>query len=185
MPAAVTDEDFLGAAAMYYAMVTNGAASGPLFYNLGTALLLSGKKLAAAEALVAAERRMGTSAEVADNLRLALADEGSSGHLPVSRVFLCWHYGIPFATRVDLAVLGWAAFWFAAAAMALLGRGRRLRPFRALLRTVAALSLILVVIYGASVAITALQNRHTDLPRTAAALIAPTPAADLGREAAQ
>ena len=185
MAAAVTDEDFLGAAAMYYAMVTNGAASGPLFYNLGTALLLSGKKLAAAEALVAAERRMGTSAEVADNLRLALADEGSSGHLPVSRVFLCWHYGIPFATRIDLAVLGWAAFWFAAAAVALLGHCRCLRPFRALLRAVAALSLILFVIYGASVAITVLQNRHADLPRTAAALIAPPPAADFGKEAAQ
>ena len=185
MAAAVTEEDFLGAAAMYYAMVTNGAASGPLFYNLGTALLLSGKKLAAAEALVAAERRMGTSAEVADNLRLALADEGSSGHLPVSRVFLCWHYGIPFATRVDLAVIGWLAFWLAAAAVTLLGRSRRLRPFRALLRAVAALSLIIFVIYGASAAITVLQNRHTDLPRTAAALIAPTPTANFGKEAAQ
>ena len=185
MAAAVTDEDFLGAAAMYYAMVTNGAASGPLFYNLGTALLLSGKKLAAAEALVAAERRMGTSAEVADNLRLALADEGSSGHLPVSRVFLCWHYGIPFATRVDLAVLGWVAFWLAAAAVALLGRSRCLRPFRALLRAIAILSLILFVIYGASAAITVIQNRHADLPRTAAALIAPTSAADFGKEAAQ
>ena len=185
MAAAETEEDFLRAAGMYYAMVTNGASGGPLFYNLGTALLLSGKKLAAAEALVAAERRMGTSAEVADNLRLAFADDGSSGHLPASRVFLCWHYGIPFSTRIDLAVLGWTAFWLAAAAVALLGRGRRLRPFRALLRAVAALSLLLFAVYGASAAITFIQNRHTDLPRTAATLIGPGPARDYEKEAAQ
>ena len=185
MAAAVTEEDFLGVAGMYYAMVTNGAASGPLFYNLGTALLLSGKKLAAAEALVAAERRMGTSAEVADNLRLALADEGSSGHLPVSRVFLCWHYGLPFATRIDLAVLGWVAFWLAVAALAMLGHGRRLRPLLALLRAVAALALILFAVYGVSIAITFLQNRHTDLPRTAAALIAPTSSTNSAKEAVQ
>ena len=170
---------------MYYAMVTNGAASGPLFYNLGTALLLAGKKPAAAEALMAAERRMGTSAEVADNLRLALADEGTSGHLPVSRVFLFWHYGLPFPTRIDLAVLGWTVFWLAAAVSALFGRGRRLRPLRALLRAVGALALILFAVYGASIAITFLQNRHTDLPRTAATLIAPTSSPNYGKEAAQ
>lgn len=185
MAAAATEEEFLGAAAMYYAMVTNGASSGPLFYNLGTALLLSGKKLAAAEALVAAERRMGTSAEVADNLRLALAEEGTSGHLPASRVFLCWHYGLPFATRIDLAVLGWSAFWLAAAAVALLGRGRRLRPLRTVLRAVATLSLILFAVYGGSAAITFLQNRHPDMPRTAAALIAPHQTAGSEKEAAQ
>jgi hypothetical protein len=185
MAAAVTDEDFLGAAAMYYAMVTNGAASGPLFYNLGTALLLAGKKPAAAEALIAAERRMGTSAEVADNLRIALADEGTSGHLPVSRVFLCWHYGIPFPTRIDLAVLGWTVFWLAVAGVAILGHGRRLRPLRTLLRAVAVLALILFAVYGVSAAITFLQNRHTDLPRTAATLIAPTSSPSHGKEAAQ
>ena len=185
MAAAATEEDFLDAAGMYYAMVTNGASSGPLFYNLGTALLLAGKKPAAAEALMAAERRMGTSAEVADNLRLALADDGSPGHLPASRVFLCWHYGIPFSTRIDLAVLGWTLFWIAAAAVALLGGGRRLRPLRAILRAAAALSLLLFVVYGASTAITCLQNRHADLPRTAAALIAPNKPADYGKEAAR
>ena len=185
MAAASTDEDFLGAAAMYYAMVTNGAASGPLFYNLGTALLLSGKKPAAAEALIAAERRMGTSAEVADNLRIALADEGTSGHLPVSRVFLCWHYGIPFHTRIDLAVLGWTVFWLAVAAVAFLGRARCLRPLRTLLRAVAALALFLFAVYGVSAAMTFLQNRHTDLPRTAAAFIAPTSSSTLEKEAAQ
>ncbi len=185
MAAAVTDEDFLGVAGMYYAMVTNGAASGPLFYNLGTALLLAGKKPAAAEALMAAERRMGTSAEVADNLRLALADEGTSGHLPVSRVFLCWHYGIPYPTRIDLAALGWTVFWIAVAAVALLGHGRRLRPLRALLRAIAALALILFAVYGASIAITFLQNRHNDLPRTAATLIAPTSSPNSAKEAVQ
>ena len=185
MATAVTDEDFLNAAGGYYAMVTNGASSGPLVYNLGTALLRAGRKAAAAEALVAAERRMGTSAEVADNLRLALADEGASGHLPASRVFLWWHYGLPFATRIDLTVLGWSVFWLAAALLALIGRKRLLRPVRVLLRAVAALALILFAASGASIAITALQNRHTDLPRVAAAFILPKPAANGGEEAAQ
>ena len=170
---AVTDEDFLAVAEQYYAMVTNGAASGPLFYNLGTALLLAGRNAAAAEALVAAERRLGTSPEVADNLKLALADDGAAGHLPVSRFFLFWHYGLPLATRLDLAVLGWTAFWLALALLASLGKGRLLRPFRAVVRLVASLAFLLFALYGASAALTVLQNRHADLPRTAATLAAP------------
>ena len=134
---------------------------------------------------MAAERRMGTSTEVADNLRLALSDEGVSGHLPVSRVFLWWHYGLPLATRIDLTVLGWTVFWLAAALLALIGRRRFLRPLRVLLRAVAALALLLFVASGTSAAITALQNRHTDLPRVAAAFILPKPAANSGEEAAQ
>ena len=173
MAAAATDGDFQAAAGLYYAMVTNGAASGPLFYNLGTALLLAGKKAAAAEALLAAERRLGTSPEVACNMKLALADDGGSGHLPVSRVFLFWHYGPPLATRIDLAALGWTVFWLAAALAVLLGKGRWARFPRALRHAAMAVAFLLSALYGASVALTALQNRHADLPRTAATLAAP------------
>ena len=183
--AAANATDFLAAAGMYYAMVTNGASSGPLLYNLGTALLAAGQKAAAAESLVAAERRLGMTDEVTDNLRLALADNGAAGHLPVSRVFLFWHYGPSFATRIDLAVLGWAAFWAALAVSTLVGKGRRMRFARAAARVVAGVSLLLFAAYGASVAVTAMQGRHIDLPRVAGALVAPRPgAAAAGEEVA-
>ena len=183
--AAANATDFLAAAGMYYAMVTNGASSGPLLYNLGTALLAAGQKAAAAESLVAAERRLGMTDEVTDNLRLALADNGAAGHLPVSRVFLFWHYGPSFATRIDLAVLGWAAFWAALAVSTLVGKGRRMRFARAAARVVAGGSLLLFAAYGASVAVTAMQGRHIDLPRVAGALVAPRPgAAAAGEEVA-
>lgn len=182
MAAAATDEDFRAVAGQYYAMATNGVASGPLFYNLGTALLLAGKKAAAAEALQAAERRLGTTQEVADNLKLALSDDGGPGHLPVSRVFLFWHYGQPLATRVDLAVLGWTVFWLAAASLAMVGKGRWARFPRALLRAAMAVAFLFFAAYGASATLTLLQNRHSDLPRTAATLAAPDVPETIGEE---
>ena len=102
----------------------------------------------------------------------------------MSRVFLFWHYGPPFATRIDLAVLGWAAFWAAMAVVSLVGKGRRLHFARAVARIVAVVSLLLFVVYGASVAVTATQCRHLDLPRVAGALAAPHGGAVAGEEVA-
>ena len=49
----------------------------------------------------------------------------------------------------------------------------------------AILAFILFAVYGVSIAITFLQNRHNDLPRTAATLIAPTSSPNPVKEAVQ
>ena len=170
MSTAATEEEFLDAARIYFAMRENGYGSGALDYNLGVALLLAGRKGAAMEAFVAAGRRLGTPMSVANSMKASLSEEGAPGTLPASRTLLAWHYGPSLATRIDIAAIGWIAFWFAAAVLAVVGR--RPSVFRGAIRAIAVCALALLAIYGASVAATLAQTRSDDLPRVRQALAA-------------
>lgn len=166
MATASSQEDFMNAARMYYSMVTNGASSGPLYYNLATALLLvDGGKTAAMEALVAAEQHLGTTPEIATGMRLALSTESVRGQLPVSRVFLVWHYGLSYATRFDIAFFSFVALWLSLALIAVFGG--KFRVLRNALRALVVLSLVLTLLYGGSVLVSSLQQRHVDMPHVA------------------
>lgn len=108
MASAKTEADFLKAANLYFGIVTNGTSSGPLYYNLGTALILAGKPQAAIESFKEAEIYLGTSREISDNWKIANAKiTGSGGEIPISRTFFSWHYGLDLATRTDIAVICW------------------------------------------------------------------------------
>ena len=170
MATSFEESDFLEAARLYYSMVTNGASRGPLYYNLSTALLLAGQPVAAQEALSIAERHLGTCDEIANNMKLASA----SGQIPVSRIFLCWHYGLPFAMRLDLAVACWLVFWAVLVLLTLAGKSKRLRFLRSFLRLLAALAMLAVIVFGASAALSYLQERNGELPRVGAALVPQT-----------
>lgn len=104
-------EDFAVAADFYYAMVTNGFYSGPLFYNLGTTLLLAERPRAAVQAFDIAARWRGMSPDVLAN---RLAAEGlvtSSRQLPPERYFFIWHYGLPIQLRLFALQAAWNLMW--------------------------------------------------------------------------
>lgn len=104
-------EDFEIAANLYYAMVTNGYSSGPLFYNLGTTMLLAERPRAAAQALDIAARWRGMSPEVLDNRLAAEKLITSSAQLPPERYFFIWHYGLPIQIRIAALQLYWNLLW--------------------------------------------------------------------------
>ncbi len=155
---ATTEADFLRAAETYRAVVRAGGGNGPLFYNMGVALLNAGMYDEALRALIRAERHMGSSPDIRRNMRLALARERDPADvfLPWQRLFLFWHCGLGFRTRAGLAVGAFAGFWLA---MSLMAFGLRARPVR-LLR---ALSATLFILYVSSVAASLLHERRDEL----------------------
>jgi hypothetical protein len=108
--------DFLAAARMYQRLVEAGIRNGPLFYNLGTALLNAERHAAAVVALRRAERYSGSRVETRRNLRLALAGMRVDGaaHLPWYRTPLFWHYWISAAHQGIIVAIGFALCWVAA-----------------------------------------------------------------------
>ena len=151
-------DDFAAAADAYYAMVRDGAATGPLFHNLGTALLLAGKDRAAAEALDCAARWRGMDSGTAGNRMLAEKAISGAAQLPPERYFLIWHYGLALNTRAALAILLWNVAWGALLLAALLARLPAARHF---IRSVAALAAVGFAVFGLSVAVSFLQIRAT------------------------
>ena len=170
MASAKTPADFEAAARLYYGQATNGAASGPLYYNLGTALLLGGKSREASEAFVYAERYLGTLGGISRNWEMAIADQEAAEsfaparRLPVSRIFLCWHYGLPWSVRTDIAVGGWIVLWAALLFRLLFttrpARGSSPGVLRVFTNFLAVLGLALAVLFGASSVLSLLQEKH-------------------------
>lgn len=107
--------DFLAAACAYHTLVRRGVRNGPLFYNLGTALLKAELYDEAVECLLRAERYQGSNADIRRNLLLALrrGDPDSEASLPWRRFPLFWHYGLSVHTRTSAAVVGFAGAWLA------------------------------------------------------------------------
>ncbi|MCK5850399.1 MAG: hypothetical protein KAH23_05740 [Kiritimatiellae bacterium] len=99
-----TKEDFLSAARQYNHLLNSGVRNGPLFYNMGTALLLAGDYDNAVAAFTRAERYMGSNWEIKRNLRIALAhnEEIETTPLPWHRLLLFWHYNLPASTRITI-----------------------------------------------------------------------------------
>jgi len=117
MGSARTEEDFLRAAEKYTELARMGARSGPLFYNLGTALLLAGRHEAAYAALARAERYQGTTFEIRRNMLLAVAgaQETDRPVLPWYRVPLFWHFRLPMSDRWTIALILFNLAWIALA----------------------------------------------------------------------
>jgi hypothetical protein len=161
MAAAKTPADYLEAARGYNRLVTEGAASGPVFFNLGTALLLAGDGPNAAAALVRAERRMGLTPAIRANLRQALALQSGQpdADLPWTRTAFFWHFDLPCRTRAHLAVAGWMVLWLALLASRL-SRGAANGRWRALAGAGRVAGVTLLVVFGASVAITVALDAH-------------------------
>ena len=115
MAAARTPADYLEAARTYNQLARSGIRSGPLFFNLGTALLLAGDGENAVAALRRAERYQGSTPEIRVNLRqsLALQNGQPDADLPWDRVVFFWHYDEPLRVRVLIALCGWLLIWAA------------------------------------------------------------------------
>lgn len=111
MATARTSEDFASGAELYYAMVTNGAYSASLFYNLGTAMLMAESPRAAAQAFEISARWRGMSPELLGNQLAAEGLISASVQLPPERYFLIWHYGLPIQIRIFLLQLFWNLLW--------------------------------------------------------------------------
>jgi len=110
-------DDFLGAARAYRKLIERGVRNGPLYYNLGTALLEAGQYDGAVFFLTRAERYTGSTRETRRNLRLALArqTEEDTATLPWYRLFLFWHYRLSTTDRMGVTVLAVLMFCTAGA----------------------------------------------------------------------
>ena len=167
LAAAQRPADYLVAARVYNALVRDGVRNGPLFFNLGTALLLAGDGENAAAALQRAERYSGSTPGIRANLRLALAARSGQpdAELPWNRVAFFWHYDLPVRTRVLVALAAWALVW-----LAILARPLAAAPATggawARLRAVAGAGLVLAAVlggvYAASAGVSLLQERADD-----------------------
>jgi hypothetical protein len=160
--------DFLEAARIYNRLVLDGDNRGTLFFNLGTSLLLAGDAPNAIAALDRAERRLGATPATRANLRLAyglLDAPPATGDapqtfplslappapLPWTHAAFFWHYEFPCRDRAAAAAVGWAIF-FAGLLI------RLLRPAAA--RPLLWAGLFLFAVFGASAAISLLQEYH-------------------------
>ncbi|MBN1558233.1 MAG: hypothetical protein JW951_08810, partial [Lentisphaerae bacterium] len=139
-----TPEAILEAARAYSELIDLGVRNGPLYYNLGTALLRAERYADAHRALRRAERYAGSTWETRRNLRLARAGLTDDEHaaLPWYRFPLFWHFGPSMAARTAAALAGFAGIWIALAVSAL---GRRAAG-----RYLLIAALALTVLFGTS-----------------------------------
>jgi len=137
--------DFLRAAETYGKLAEMGVRNGPLFYNLGTALLKGGRYEDAQTFLLRAERYMGHDPDIRQNLRLAMA-RGKNNvmvALPWYRFPLFWHYGLPGSVRLTIAVCAFFCCWLALVLGAL-------GPRRAA-RRILILAIGVLILFGSSI----------------------------------
>lgn len=148
MSGASTVDEFTEAGDVYQELVDDGLRNGPLFYNLGTALLLSKQYAAAEEALYRSERYMGSNEDIRRNLELALArgDDSESATLPWYRAFLFWHYGLPGSLRACIAFAAFSLVW--------IGFAFRVMGLDVWGRHVIAVATVVLILFGSSVAST-------------------------------
>jgi len=148
MSSAQTPAEFLAAAALYQDLADTGVQNGPLFYNLGLALLMGEQYEPALRALIRAERYLGATPEIRRNMQLARAgrDPGGDAAPPWYRVLLFWHFGIPAAVRTTVALVAFAGIW-----LALILRAFR---FRHGFRPFLVCCLVVLVLFGSSAATT-------------------------------
>ena len=113
MAAARAPEEYLIAARGYNQLIGEGVRNGPLFFNLGTALLLAGDGENAAAAFRRAERYQGCTPDIRMNLRQALTTQPgqADNDLPWDHVVFFWHYDEPLRVRAWLALSGWLLLW--------------------------------------------------------------------------
>jgi tetratricopeptide (TPR) repeat protein len=152
MAAAKVPEDYRHAAQTYQKLVDAGARNGPLFFNLGTALLQAGQYDAALDALARAERYLGAQPDIRRNMSIALARKQKTHGVnwPWYRLLLFWHFNLKGAVRLAVAVISFALFWLALTLPHLgLRRG---------MQTLAILTGLVCIAFGSSATTTAYQE---------------------------
>ena len=144
MGSAVTPEDYRQAARAYQKLTETGVRNGPLFYNLGTALLQAGRYDDALDALARAERYLGRQPDIRQNMKIAMArkQKTPSVEWPWYRVLLFWHFDLPGAVRAAIAVAAFTLFWLALTL-------RRLALRRGM-SALAVMALLIIVTFGSS-----------------------------------
>ena len=146
MASASSPEDFKAAATVYRKLVDAGVRNGPVFYNMGTALLMSRQHDQAIKAFTRAERYAGSNDDIEHNMLLAVRsrDKDPNASLPWYRVPLFWHYQLSTSSRITIAVVVYTCFWLALI-MRALGSTRVYKP-------VLSVSMILLIVVGSSAA---------------------------------
>ena len=159
---ATTPEAYLKAAETYNRLVADGIGNGPLFLNLGNALVMAGDGLNAVAAYNRAERYMGATADTRQGLSAAIALQTgqSRAELPWSRTAFFWHYLFPCSVRVTAALCGWCLLWFGLFLKILLRKRGKPTLWRSLANTLLVTGALALVIFGASAAITWTHERH-------------------------
>ena len=161
---AATPYDYLKAATTYNRLVADGARNGPLFMNLGSALVMAGDGANAAAAFARAERHLGTTPETRQGLAAALALQTGRTHvdLPWSRTAFFWHYAFPCTVRAYTALGGWTLFWLGVLCYILL-RNKHPRGASALLSLSETCMLtggLIAAVFAASTLTTLMHERH-------------------------
>ena len=115
MQNAKTPPDYLHTAAIYQRLVDDGVRNGPLFYNIGTALLLAERYELAVDAFERAERYFGHQVDNEQNLKIALAKKTKSrtAVLPWYRLAAFWHFYLSCPQRTSIASGAFLLFWLA------------------------------------------------------------------------
>ncbi len=165
MAGAQEQSDYQAAARLYHEMAAAGAQSGALFYNLGTALLLADEPRQAEAALLRAERLLGATPELRTNLRLAtgLRHEQPDAPLPPAQYLFAWHFQLPLALRLWLALSGWALLWLGWSLRLATAKPLPHAPVprrRTFTTMLLGLGVTLLLLFAPSVALTWLQERH-------------------------
>jgi len=113
MASARTPEAYLRAAQSYRKLVDDGVRNGPLFYNLGTALLQAGQIEPAINAFLRAEQFLGAQSDIRQNLKIAMARKANNetAEWPWYRLVLFWHFYLSAATRALAAAIAFFIFW--------------------------------------------------------------------------
>ncbi len=175
---AVTPDNFLKAANTYNRLVQDGVRNGILFLNLGGTLLLAGDGLNAAAAYARAERYLGATPETRQGLAMSLALQTgrTRADLPWSRTAFFWHYALPCDMRVWTALFGWSLFWLGFLTRMLFRRSAPHSAARSLSDTCQLTGGLIVLIFGASVLVTLVQERHDDATWGSRVFMASAPA---------
>lgn len=115
MQNAKTPVDYLQAARIYQRLVDDGVRNGPLFYNMGMALLAADRYEQALNAFERAECYLGWQPDIERNMKIAAAKKSKSRtvDLPWYRLAAFWHYYLSCPQRTYIASFAFLAFWLA------------------------------------------------------------------------
>lgn len=146
MQNAKTPPDYLRAASIYQRLVDDGVRNGPLFYNIGTALLLAERYELAFNAFERAERYLGRQTDIDQNLKIALAKKTKSttAVLPWYRLAAFWHFYLSCPQRIYIASGAFLVFWLALCL--------RRTGVKRITNAIALFSLVVFVVFASSAA---------------------------------
>ncbi len=174
---ATKPDDYLKAAKTYNRLVADGVRNGPLFLNLGSALVMAGDGANAIAAFARAERHLGASPESRQGIAAAIALQSGRKHaeLPWSRTAFFWHYVFPCPIRALSALGGWTLFWVGVLCRILLKRRKGDAFLRSLSETCMLTGGLIAVVFAASTFMTLAHERHDEATWGSRVFISSTP----------